>query len=83
METKFTGSKKEKVSIATELSIEGINVQVYVYGQKLVLGNGEELSNSRIDGNGSEQFQNETLANIKNVDIQALIDKAIEDFKSK
>jgi len=83
METKFTGAKKEKVSITTEQSIEGINVQVYVFGQKVVLGNGEQLSNSRIDGNSTEVFQAADLAKIKDVDIQALISKAIEDFKSK
>jgi hypothetical protein len=82
METKFT-SKKDKVTINTESNIDGINISVHVFGQKIVTGNGEQLSSGQIGGDCSQVIQSADLAQLKDLDLQALIAKAIEDFKSK
>jgi hypothetical protein len=82
METKFT-SKKDKVSINTESNIEGINISIHVYGQKIVTGNGEQLSSGHVAGNANEVIQSADFAKLKSIDIQALINKAIEDFKNQ
>lgn len=82
METKFT-SKKDKVQINTESSIDGINVTIHVFGQKIVTGNGDQLSTGRISGDINQVFQSDEFDKLKDVDIQALIEKAIEDFKNQ
>ncbi|MCE7039001.1 hypothetical protein [Dyadobacter sp. CY312] len=83
METKFTSTKKEKVSISTDAEITDIFIQVTVNGQKRTLANGQVVATEYISGFQNDQFNKDNLTEASKVDLIEAINKAIEDFKSK